>query len=836
MTATECVICLGVLSQPKFLSCLHTFCLSCLEQLHQASNNSELTCPTCRASTVVPPEGVRGLRTNFIVDQMLEFRKLCDVTCGACADSSSLSTSAVAMAIAYCVDCSDNLCESCVSAHRKIKTLKSHRLVEVGANHDSDRRRELVGTRSVYCSDHPNQEIALYCTDCSTCICLSCCVLAHRTHSYLDIKDQASESRKGLGKVVDAVSEKLSDFRKANVELEVKLATANASSTQAINEITRRANEFIDQVRCKERALIESVQTYQHQSKKQIEATQEDLQTKIAGMENFIQLCQQLRDSGTHSDVLRLSSQICATADELRTANFGRVFLPSLVFTPANGNLSEFNVLGEVAVIETEGECTADLIEERLQNCGTSKMEDNSRNHSSTERGNINVELNAALRRDNNDPATDLPSASASTADSVTRLITSSVSEKVRATLRRENSTVENHVDCLNSSSSTILTASQKSVSEGYLSNRSLETQKSYCSSRRSSITASVDISDVSSEDQSEDDDDTDNSGHLRSGKLRSGNLDDSEGRPTNDCKTNLRRSSDDKTNRSGSRNATPPSIPLFSIAGGYFEEPQRRRRGSADIETIPGVEPIVGVALLDYFLFVLRRNSNELELYDHNSLNLVGRESIKELVQPMDLTACARTHTLYIGHTRKIVFSVKVSGGSTLSLQKLSVAFNYTHLSTTYNCSVLMGCPKAETILEYKKEPHWKLVRCIKMPGTYPTGMVQLSPNRFAVSSKTNVVYIITEEGPNSTCEEVSVPHNMSHMAIDISGTHLLVADCYGHQIRRLEPGCQGKARSSLILETKTISKPCRLWTDTVGRRLFVGTTQGDVKVLHLD
>ena len=100
------------------------------------------------------------------------------------------------------------------------------------------------------------------------------------------------------------------------------------------------------------------------------------------------------------------------------------------------------------------------------------------------------------------------------------------------------------------------------------------------------------------------------------------------------------------------------------------------------------------------------------------------------------------------------------------------------------------MGCPKAERILEYKEEPQWKLIRCIQMAGTYPTGMLQLSSNRFAVSSKTNVVYIITEEGSSSTCEELAVPHNMSHMAIDASGNHLLVADCYGHQIRRLEPG----------------------------------------------
>lgn len=835
MSATECAICLGVLTQPKVLSCLHTFCLSCLDQLLRASNN-ELICPTCRACTAVPPEGVKGLRTNFIIDQMLEFRKLCDLTCSACADSSSSSSSssAVAMATTYCVDCGDNLCDGCVSAHTRIRTLKSHRLVEVGASDATIRLKELFRCRPVYCADHPNQEMALYCSDCSTSICLSCCVLSHKTHSYVDIKEQANLSRNELEKVIDTVSEKLSLFRRAEVELETKLATTTESSTQTVNEIRRRTNEFVAQVRFQENRLIESVQKYQQQFEKQIESTLEQNQTKIAGVENLIQLCQQLRDSGTHCDVLRLSSQVCATADELRAENVCSVPLQSLVLTPVNGNLSELNVLGEVVVIEAENECRTDLTEETLRHCGSWKMEDIG-SKSSTECGNVETELNGSLGPVNSDPTADHPSGSNAGSDSVAQLLPSRRSENVQVlSLLREKSTVENQADCLLSNSSAIITASQENVFDSCQSSevevhRCFETQENDCSN----TTASVDISDVSSEDQSEDDDCADGSPGRLQNRKGSDDFCDAE-LPLNDHSTSRRLSSDDRTSRPGSRDATPSSIPLSSIAGGYFEKTQGRRRGSADIETISGEGYVVGVALLDCILFVLRRNSSELELYDQNSLNLIRRELIRELAQPTDLTACAQTHTLYIGHTRRIVFSVKVSQ-STLSSKKLSVADNYARISTSYSCSVLMGCPKAETILEYKEDPHWKLIRCIQMPGAHPTGMLQLSSNRFAVSSKMNVVYMITEEGPNSTCVKVDVPQNMSHTAVDITGSNLLVADSYGHHIRRLERR-QGKAWSSFVLETKTISRPCRLWTDTAGQRLFVGTAQGDVKVLHLD
>ncbi|XP_025079575.1 tripartite motif-containing protein 2-like [Pomacea canaliculata] len=68
MAATQdnmtCAICTEVYRSPRFLTCHHTFCLPCLEELTKRHGDT-IPCPTCRAPATVPPGGVCDLQVNF---------------------------------------------------------------------------------------------------------------------------------------------------------------------------------------------------------------------------------------------------------------------------------------------------------------------------------------------------------------------------------------------------------------------------------------------------------------------------------------------------------------------------------------------------------------------------------------------------------------------------------------------------------------------------------------------------------------------------------------------------------------------------------------------------
>ena len=70
----SCAVCMEHLldRNPRFLSCHHSFCQQCLQKL---TNNSQVSCPTCRAVTAIPNNNVTTLTMNFQLVQSMQREK-----------------------------------------------------------------------------------------------------------------------------------------------------------------------------------------------------------------------------------------------------------------------------------------------------------------------------------------------------------------------------------------------------------------------------------------------------------------------------------------------------------------------------------------------------------------------------------------------------------------------------------------------------------------------------------------------------------------------------------------------------------------------------------------
>lgn len=56
-----CPLCMSFYKNPRSLQCLHSYCEECLESLHRSSKCIDtVQCPECRASTLLPGDGVQG--------------------------------------------------------------------------------------------------------------------------------------------------------------------------------------------------------------------------------------------------------------------------------------------------------------------------------------------------------------------------------------------------------------------------------------------------------------------------------------------------------------------------------------------------------------------------------------------------------------------------------------------------------------------------------------------------------------------------------------------------------------------------------------------------------
>ena len=64
-----CPICYELYKKPKYLPCYHSYCEEYLVKLVVQSN---ITCPECRKTSVVPSGGAKQLPNNFFINRLLD--------------------------------------------------------------------------------------------------------------------------------------------------------------------------------------------------------------------------------------------------------------------------------------------------------------------------------------------------------------------------------------------------------------------------------------------------------------------------------------------------------------------------------------------------------------------------------------------------------------------------------------------------------------------------------------------------------------------------------------------------------------------------------------------
>ena len=185
----QCPVCYELLSEPKQLSCTHTFCKKCLNYVLKTSSKNSLTCPICRSETSVKDGNVLNLNTNVPLKSLIDDVRNSQQVCEMC-DSHS-------RAVHYCCECGNNMCNTCLENHNKWPPHVKHRVVRV----EDVRKGRVVLEKEVYCQEHKADKQKHLCTDvCITCkkfICLGCRMLYHdkKGHTVQDAKEYNASTK-----------------------------------------------------------------------------------------------------------------------------------------------------------------------------------------------------------------------------------------------------------------------------------------------------------------------------------------------------------------------------------------------------------------------------------------------------------------------------------------------------------------------------------------------------------------------------------------------------------------------------------------------------------------
>ncbi len=234
-------------------------------------------CPTCRQATPIPPSGVSGLQSAFHINHLLEIQE-------------SLKKS-----------------QDSVSSERE------------GASNITTPSKKVP----LYCPEHPNKKLKLYCQTCEKLICSKCVYRGgqHHSHDYEEIseaferyKEEVTPSLESMEKQRKRINEALTELRTRRDEISNQRQTIEADIHNTIGRL-----QAILEVR--ETELIGQLHVMTQGKMKKLAAQEDHLETLQAQLSSCLLFLEESLKRGSEGEVLMMKKTIVKQVKEL-TAPF----------------------------------------------------------------------------------------------------------------------------------------------------------------------------------------------------------------------------------------------------------------------------------------------------------------------------------------------------------------------------------------------------------------------------------------------------------------------------------------------------------------------------------
>ena len=219
-------------------------------------NPQGLPCPTCRQVTPIPPSGVAGLQSAFQTNQLLEI----------------------------------------LDKHEKVK-------------------QDIL-----YCQQHQNRELELYCETCEELICVQCTIQQHNGHEYNMIGEVFEKHKQEIMSSLNPAEQQQSLASKALEKLDVRcreITDQQAALQAQIHKSSQQLHEIID-LRGKE--LTNKLNYITQEKLSELASQREQIETTLAQLGSCLDMVKEKLRTGSQGVVLRMKTTLVKQVKDLTTA------------------------------------------------------------------------------------------------------------------------------------------------------------------------------------------------------------------------------------------------------------------------------------------------------------------------------------------------------------------------------------------------------------------------------------------------------------------------------------------------------------------------------------
>ena len=253
-----CSICLDTYTEPKTISCLHTFCCECLERHARVSQRQgKFRCPECQAEIDLP-EGNRfdRLPNSFFHKSLL------------------------------------------------------------GVIEAEDRQaipRQQQGT----CSQHTEERVRYYCSSCEVYVCPICVTEDHRGHAFDVLEKAVQEGKKSIMSAVETIKEKANLFGAELRKLGETSEDVEMIIAIAKQEVSEATEHVITKTRQQEKQLLESLEMTRRKRIERINSAKQELESLIKIINRAAEFAENLVQRRSDRDIIQNKNKLRQKLEEL---------------------------------------------------------------------------------------------------------------------------------------------------------------------------------------------------------------------------------------------------------------------------------------------------------------------------------------------------------------------------------------------------------------------------------------------------------------------------------------------------------------------------------------
>ena len=349
-----CSICLDTFTEPKTITCLHTFCCECLKRhALTTQQDGKFRCPECQAEIGVPGRFDK-LPTGFLQNSLLGVLAVqksgdgSEISCGNCRKKSAETS--------FCFECRKFMCPDCVNAHELLRNVafEGHKVRPI--KHFQAEDYEALLKRQSFCSQqyHEREVTRFFCIDCQTSVCQICIVTDHNNHTVEPLDKAADGEKAKVMAGAELMKEKSKVCSDVIRECEQTAVNLEANTTAAKQKVSQAAEQMIAKIREREREAITDLEKTRVSRMEKLNAAKTQVQSLAKQFNQAVEFANNLVQRSSSSDIMQSKQSLQKRFEDLSTTSVPALPVSSFVEFVLTAEPENFT-LGYIETVRVDG-------------------------------------------------------------------------------------------------------------------------------------------------------------------------------------------------------------------------------------------------------------------------------------------------------------------------------------------------------------------------------------------------------------------------------------------------------------------------------------------------